>query len=146
MPQRKSARRSNLAGIFAVGVGAIGGTILGIPFLAVKNPVGLLGPIVGAAVGGFLYRLSSADAAKMKTASGAEGSTETDPTVNTRKQGGPAIGAGLAFLVLGPVLAALLCWLMQTRNAAHPAFSAVMLFGIVAGVAGFTGSILLTRR
>lgn len=146
MPQRRSARRGNLAGILAVGVGAIGGTILGIHFLASKNPIGLLGPILGAAVGGFLHRHSRTRTAKTMGNSEAATNTQADTTENTRPEGGPAIGAGVAFLVLGPVMAGLLYWLMQSGNEGHPPFIAIMLFGITAGVAGFTGSMFLTRR
>ena len=38
------------------------------------------------------------------------------------------------------------CWLMQGRDVAEPPFSAVLLFGIVAGLAGFTGSLFLARK
>ena len=145
MPQRRSAKRGDLAGILAVGVGAIGGTILGIPFLASKNPVGLLGPILGAAVGGFLHRCSRTDTPKTTTNSGAATNTEADTADNTCNEGGPAIGTGVAFLVLGPVVAGLFYWLIQSGNDG-PTFIAFMLFGIIAGVAGFTGSMFLTRR
>ena len=47
-------KRGNVSGIISVGIGAIAGTILGLPFLAMKNAIGLLGPVVGVVAGGLL--------------------------------------------------------------------------------------------
>jgi hypothetical protein len=140
-----SQTRSNLGGIFAVGAGAIGGAIIGIFFLAMKNPIGLVGPIVGAAVGGYVYRRASGDNAKSETVSEHGHDAETNTSISSRQRRGHAIGLAVAFLVLGPAGAATFCWIMQGRDVGEPPFGAVMLFGIVAGLAGFSGSLFLPR-
>ena len=60
-------KRGNVSGIISVGIGAIAGTILGLPFLAMKNAIGLLGPVVGVVAGGLLHRICTSRIADNST-------------------------------------------------------------------------------
>ena len=126
-------RNHGLPGIIAVGVGAIMGAIIGLPFLVMKNSAGLLGPILGAICGGLAHRLS---APKIPVTL----DNPKDPKDTERRSSHtPPILIGMAFLILGPIIAGAFGYFLFD----DPFDTPLMFLGFVVGCTGCVGSLFI---
>ena len=127
----KSPNRSAWCGdIVVLGIGAILGTLLAIPFLARKNGLGFIGPLVGAILGALWSRARSRR-------------QSIRATVPVRGWGRP-VGVGLSFLILSPIIAGACCYYVLGEPTGTAYFSAVVSLGLFVGVVGFIGSMFLS--
>jgi fructose-specific phosphotransferase system IIC component len=96
--------------------------------------------VLGAVAGGLLGRLTSATPPN-------EPQTGRVPArTDQARESSPALGTGLAFLLLGPVIAGLGGYFLLGEPVDTPYFGAVLTVGMMVGFAGFLGSLFLPWR
>jgi hypothetical protein len=143
MSQSNRTKRRTISGVVGVGIGALLGAFLGIPFLEKKNAVGFLGPLLGAIIGGLVHRLivrekpvDSGEPTEPKTPAPPGNSVDNKTTV-CEQSVGPSWGAAIAFLILGPVIAGCICYFLLGEPLGTDYSIGVLTLGIFVGIVGF---------